>query len=563
MRDSTAKGDRMVYIHFALLFACIIYAAKLGGIGVGMAGGFGMAIAVFCPGIPPGPTPLDVILIIMSVLFACSVMHVAGGMDYMVRVASRVLRANPKYINILAPAIAFLLTILSGTGFTTMSILNVIQEVAKQNGVRPSQPLTSAVVASQIAISASPISAATAAMWVVVETMAVSFGQVLCVILPAGLFGAAVASLISAFQGVDLEKDPIFQARMKAGLVAMSSQEQREAPLPKGAKLSVVIFLLSVVFIVAMLLFKKEIGHTLGSRDIIVITMLFISMLMYWFCDVELTKIKNSSIFKGGYESLVVILGICWRKIGEVVLHAKGIKNKSGINVDEIVVHKGEIVGMAGLVGAGRTESMRILIGADKGKIDELTLFDKQVKQFKNVHSSIENGVVYMTEDRKADGLALTLNVEKNISIASLKKLSRRGLVSEKKAEENANTYVEKLQIKISGLEQQTKLLSGGNQQKVILAKWMSCNPRILIFDEPTKGIDVGAKFEIYKLMNQLSDAGLGIILISSDLSEVIGMSDRVYVYREGHTVGELSHAEIEASNIMQYATGIKKQEGR
>ncbi len=251
------------------------------------------------------------------------------------------------------------------------------------------------------------------------------------------------------------------------------------------------------------------------------------------------------------------------RKIGEVVLHAKGIKNKSGINVDEIVVHKGEIVGMAGLVGAGRTESMRILIGADKGKIDELTLFDKQVKQFKNVHSSIENGVVYMTEDRKADGLALSLNVEKNISIASLKKLSRMGLVSEKKAEENANTYVEKLQIKISGLEQQTKLLSGGNQQKVILAKWMSCNPRILIFDEPTKGIDVGAKFEIYKLMNQLSDAGLGIILISSDLSEVIGMSDRVYVYREGHTVGELSHAEIEASNIMQYATGIKKQEGR
>ena len=251
------------------------------------------------------------------------------------------------------------------------------------------------------------------------------------------------------------------------------------------------------------------------------------------------------------------------RKIGEVVLHAKGIKNKSGINVDEIVVHKGEIVGMAGLVGAGRTESMRILIGADKGKIDELTLFDKQVKQFKNVHSSIENGVVYMTEDRKADGLALSLNVEKNISIASLKKLSRRGLGSEKKAEENANTYVEKLQIKISGLEQQTKLLSGGNQQKVILAKWMSCNPRILIFDEPTKGIDVGAKFEIYKLMNQLSDAGLGIILISSDLSEVIGMSDRVYVYREGHTVGELSHAEIEASNIMQYATGIKKQEGR
>lgn len=134
-----------------------------------------------------------------------------------------------------------------------------------------------------------------------------------------------------AFQGVDLEKDPIFQARMKAGLVAMSSQEQRDAPLPKGAKLSVVIFLLSVVFIVAMLLFKKEIGHTLGSRDIIVITMLFISMLMYWFCDVELTKIKNSSIFKGGYESLVVILGICWLASTVIGIYIPTIKEQATV----------------------------------------------------------------------------------------------------------------------------------------------------------------------------------------------------------------------------------------
>lgn len=302
----------MVWIHFLLLFACIIYAAKLGGIGVGMAGGLGMAIAVFGMGLKPGAMPIDVILIIMTVLFACSVMHVAGGMDYMVRVASRILRNNPKYINILAPAIAFTLTIFSGTGFTTMAILNVVQEVAKQNGVRPSQPLTSAVVASQIAISASPISAATAAMYVVVEGMGVPFGQALAVILPAGLFGAAVASLISSFQGCDLSKDPIFQQRMKEGLVAMTSKEKLEAPLPKGAKLSVAFFLLGVIFIVGMLLFKPQLGHTLGSRDIIVITMLFISLLMYWFCDVKLTKIKESSIFHGGYESLIVILGICW-----------------------------------------------------------------------------------------------------------------------------------------------------------------------------------------------------------------------------------------------------------
>lgn len=321
----------MVWLHFALLFACIIYAAKLGGIGVGMAGGLGMAIAVFCFGLPPGSMPIDVILIIMSVLFACSVMHVAGGMDYMIRVASHVLRKNPKYINILAPALGFILTILSGTGFTTMAILNVIQEVAKQNGVRPSQPLTSTVVASQIAISASPISAATAAMWVVVEGMGISFGQALCVILPAGLFGAAVAALISSFQGCDLEKDPIFQQRMKAGLVSMTSKGELEKPLPKGAKLSVGFFLLGVLFIVGMLLFKKQIGHTLGSRDIIVITMLFITMLMYWFCDVKLAKIKESSIFRGGYESLIVILGICWLASTVIGVYIPSIKEQATV----------------------------------------------------------------------------------------------------------------------------------------------------------------------------------------------------------------------------------------
>lgn len=248
------------------------------------------------------------------------------------------------------------------------------------------------------------------------------------------------------------------------------------------------------------------------------------------------------------------------RKIGEEILHVKGIRDKGNINIDEIVVRKGEIVGMAGLVGAGRTESMRILIGADKGEVDEIVLFGKKISRLQNVHKSIESGIVYMTEDRKADGLALSLNIEKNISIASLKRFSKRGIVNAKKADENAWEYVKNLKIKISGLEQEAKLLSGGNQQKVILAKWMSCNPKILIFDEPTKGIDVGAKYEIYKLINELSDAGMGIILISSDLPEVIGMSDRVYVYREGRTVAELDQTEIEASNIMQYATGIKKQ---
>ena len=319
----------MVWAHFALLFACIIYAAKLGGIGVGMAGGLGMAIAVFGFGMKPGFIPVDVILIIMTVIFACSVMHIAGGMDYLVRVSGSLLRRNPKYINVLAPLVTFVLTVLSGTGYTAMSVLNVIQEVAKQNGVRPSQPLTGAVIASQIAITASPISAATAAMWVVVETMGVSFGQALMVIMPAAFFGSAVAALISSFQGVELAKDPIFQERMAQGLVKMSSAEDKEKTLPAGAKTSVIIFLLSVVFIVLMLLFKKQIGHTLGSRDIIVITMLMAGLIMVWVCKVPLTKIKDSSIFAGGYESLIVILGIVWLSSTIIMPYIPEIKTQA------------------------------------------------------------------------------------------------------------------------------------------------------------------------------------------------------------------------------------------
>lgn len=302
----------MIFLEIILLFGCIIYAAKLGGIGVGMAGGLGMAIAVFVLGLKPGAIPIDVILIILSVIFAISCMQLAGGMDYMVKLASKLLRSNPKYINILAPAVTFVLTVLGGTGYTAMSVLNVIQEVAKENHVRPSQPLTSAVIASQIAITASPISAATAAMYVVVEKMGGSFGQALAVIVPSAVFGAIVTAIISSMQGVDLDKAPIFQKRLKEGLVSMKTKKEAEKPTTRKAKVSVAIFLLAVVFIVALLLFKPYIGHTLGSRDIIIISMLMAGLVMYWFCDISLDRIKNTPIFGGGMESLVVVLGIVW-----------------------------------------------------------------------------------------------------------------------------------------------------------------------------------------------------------------------------------------------------------
>lgn len=319
----------MIFLEVALLIGCIVYAAKLGGIGVGMAGGLGMAVAVFGLGLQPGAIPIDVILIIMSVIFAISVMQVAGGMDYMVKCAAKLLRSHPKYINILAPSVTFILTLLGGTGYTAMSVLNVIQEVAKENGVRPSQPLTSAVIASQISITASPISAATAAMYVVVEKMGVSFGQALCVIIPSAIFGTLIAVAISSFQGCDLKDDPIFQKRMSEGLVKMSTQGQKEKESSRQAKLSVLIFLLGVLFIVLLLLFKSQIGHTLGSRDIIIITMLVCALLMYWFCKVPLVEIKKAPIFASGFESLVVVLGIVWMSATIIGAHIPEIKTQA------------------------------------------------------------------------------------------------------------------------------------------------------------------------------------------------------------------------------------------
>lgn len=320
----------MIFLEIILLFGCIIYAAKLGGIGVGMAGGLGMAIAVFVLGLKPGAIPIDVILIILSVIFAINCMQLAGGMDYMVKLASKLLRSNPKYINILAPAVTFVLTVLGGTGYTAMSVLNVIQEVAKENHVRPSQPLTSAVIASQIAITASPISAATAAMYVVVEKMGGgSFGQALAVIVPSAVFGAIVTAIISSMQGVDLDKAPIFQKRLKEGLVSMKTKKEAEKPTTCKAKVSVAIFLLAVVFIVALLLFKPYIGHTLGSRDIIIISMLMAGLVMYWFCDISLDRIKNTPIFGGGMESLVVVLGIVWMSSTIIGAHIPEIKTQA------------------------------------------------------------------------------------------------------------------------------------------------------------------------------------------------------------------------------------------
>lgn len=327
----------MLIIQIVLLLGSIMLAARLGGIGVGLAGGLGMAIAVFILGITPGSIPIDVMLIILSVILALSVMQQAGGMDYLVRLAGKLLRNHPKYINILAPATTFILTVLSGTGYTAMSVLNVIQQVAKENGVRPSQPLSSAVVASQIAITASPISAAMAIMYGVVETMGVRFGSALTVVIPSAIFGTAIAAFVASKQGCDLDKDPIYQERLKQGLVALHGTEHNASDLAgvetASAKYSVLLFLSGVSFIVLMLLFKSQIGHSLGSRDIIIITMFVISLLTVFICKIDLTTIKNAPIFGDGAQSLIVVLGIVW--LSSTII---------GVHIPEIKVYASEVL---------------------------------------------------------------------------------------------------------------------------------------------------------------------------------------------------------------------------
>lgn len=321
----------MIYVHLLLLVCIVIAAARIGGIGVGLVGGIGMVIAVFGFGLTPGKMPVSVLLIILSVILALAVMQRAGGLDYMVRVAERLLKNNPKYIGVLAPLCTFTLTVLSGTQYTTLSLLNVIQQVAKSTNVRPSQPLTASVVACQIAITASPISAATAALWVVVEQMGVEFSSLLAVIIPTGFVGAAIATFVAIRQGVDLLDDPIFKQRLEQGLIEKVELSEKSTENDAVAKRSVLFFLAAVVFIVVMLMFKKVLGHGLGSRDLIVITMFTTALITTFSCKVDLKGIKKASVFADGAESLIVILGIAWFSGTIIGAHIPEIKAQAGI----------------------------------------------------------------------------------------------------------------------------------------------------------------------------------------------------------------------------------------
>ena len=237
-----------------------------------------------------------------------------------------------------------------------------------------------------------------------------------------------------------------------------------------------------------------------------------------------------------------------------VVLEVKHLNAGKEVKDVSFQLRKGEILGFAGLMGAGRTEVARALYGADRRQTGEIFINGEKVN-IRTPEQAVKAGICYLSEDRKRFGLMLDKSITENTTIASVDTFIKRGLINDAKMRDSSADFNLKLRTKTPSMEQLLKNLSGGNQQKVIIARWLMKNCDVFIFDEPTRGIDIGAKSEIYNLMDELVSQGKSIIMISSELPEVLRMSDRVLVMCEGRKTGELDIAEATQQNIMQLAT--------
>ena len=240
---------------------------------------------------------------------------------------------------------------------------------------------------------------------------------------------------------------------------------------------------------------------------------------------------------------------------GDVLLDVKNFSSAGVFQDISFHVRAGEIVGFAGLMGAGRTEVVRALFGLDPSDGGEVIIKGKAKKKL-SVKESIQDGLVMLSEDRRRYGLVLIRSVMENVSLANLKKFIYKGRLHRKEERGAVSEQCRRMNVKTPTLETTVEALSGGNQQKIVLAKWMEVDPDILLMDEPTRGIDVGAKYEIYRLMIELAKNGKGLLMVSSELPELLGMCDRIYVLSQGRITGELKREEFNAEKIMAYAIG-------
>ena len=330
--------DLMVILQIIVLLGAIYIGVRLGGIGIGYAGGAGVLVLGLCLGMKPGNIPWDVILIIASVIAAISAMQLAGGLDYLVQIAERILRSNPKYINYLAPIVTYVLTIFAGTGHTAFSMIPVIVEVAKGQKIRPVVPLSIAVVSSQIAITASPVSAAVIYMSGVLEGFGWSYPALLGIWIVTTFIGCMITSFVMTLcSNMDLDSDPVYKDRLAKGLVKAVSDETK-TQLKPYAKRSVLIFLLGVVCVV---LYASAISPAVGlikpvvvPRDAAIMSlMLLVGTLITVLCKIEIGKIADCSVFKSGMVACVCVLGVAWLGDTFVSGHINEIKTLAASTV--------------------------------------------------------------------------------------------------------------------------------------------------------------------------------------------------------------------------------------
>ena len=242
--------------------------------------------------------------------------------------------------------------------------------------------------------------------------------------------------------------------------------------------------------------------------------------------------------------------------IGDIVMEVIGLRGTRGLPAGKDIgfqLRKGEILGIAGMVGAGRTEMVRALFGIDKKSHGQIHVDGKQV-QINSPRDAIRAGLGLLTEDRQLQGLILHMAVKENITLPGLDRISRWGVVNRSEERKIADDYVAKLMIQTPCIDHPVMGLSGGNQQKVVLAKWLALKPKVLILDEPTRGIDVGAKADVHALMSKIARQGIGIVMISSEMPEILGMSDRIIVMAEGRITGEFDREEVDQEKIMSCA---------
>jgi ABC-type sugar transport system ATPase subunit len=244
-----------------------------------------------------------------------------------------------------------------------------------------------------------------------------------------------------------------------------------------------------------------------------------------------------------------------YREPGEVALELRDISRKGVLHDIDLRIHRGEVVGLAGLVGSGRTELARVIFGVDPPDSGEIRVFGKK-ETIESPMKATHLGIAFLTEDRKGLGLFQVLSVKDNITIATLRRLFPKGLIQPSKEQAVAEGFVNKLRIQTPTLTRLVRFLSGGNQQKVVLAKWLATQAKIFILDEPTRGIDVGAKQEVHRLIDELVKEGTPVLMISSELPEILGMSDRIYVMHEGRISAEYPRSGATQEKILKSAMG-------